>query len=306
MSGNWTCTACSTANVAADAFCVVCHIARPAPARTVVDPTTDTPRVPIATTIRPSIPSAAPAPPTTPAGQGGVPLAPGPGRGGAPTWAPEGPAPKQGVPVAALAAVVILILAVVGVVVVVGGSKGNDEVSTETSEPYVDDSDTIDTVDATDTLDTADTVDTTETVATTAPAPTTRTAQLFSSYAKIRTEPRLASAPAGEFSHRENMSIDVIGEPTADGWYKVTIEGKTGYLFGAFVRPPAAGFCVTTSIAATPTVYDDSGYAISDEKSGNKVLITASTPDYDGWPVVLPGGRRGHVPTSDVNEPECG
>ncbi|MCU1371015.1 MAG: hypothetical protein JWO77_2209 [Ilumatobacteraceae bacterium] len=317
MSHVWTCAACATANEPTESSCVVCHIPRPVAPPPASPPPADPTRVPVASTTWTPAAAGPPSPGGAPAGQGGVPLVTA-------TAAPEPPAstPRRGgVPVAALVAVVILIAAVAGVVFLTsgGGDDGSDvSADLDDGNAYVDDAGSVDSSTVDDTTSEYDdygegdeeynldeeTGTTLET--TTVPAETTRSARLFAGDAKLRSAPSLTASDVARFTGRDGAALEVIGEPTPEGWYHVRIDGQEGYLFGVFVLPPAPGFCVATSVDGVPPVWDDHGEPIPDEKSGNKVLITSSVPDSGGWSVVLPGGRSGHVLAGDLTQPVCG
>lgn len=298
MEPMWTCAACATVNGSTNTACVVCHVARPVPGQTGGWSAAAPGGPAVGTTVGRD----ATIDPTRPADPSGVPVASW-GRSETATPAPPEERPKGSVPVAAIAAAVVLFLAVAGGVAWWTSSGGEDDpiepdLAAEVTLP---ESETV----ATEPPE--------EPVTTTAPPETTSTApdavrpgRLFSGGAKLRAEPRVNAGDLGKISGREGAALEVIGSPTADGWYKVRIDGVEGYLFGAFVLPPAPGFCVGTSVGKEPVVRDDTGQELFDEKMGNKVLTTATTPGGAGWPVVLPGGRRGYVPAGDLTVRECG
>lgn len=210
---------------------------------------------------------------------------------------------------AAVIAILVAVACAAGVAVAVtAGSGGGSEPSVAAA-----DDDTGFVVDDAEDPTEADDVDpphyTTDITQHTEPTTTTeleRSATLFSGDAKVRSAPSLGASDLGRVSGRQGASLDVLGEPTAEGWYEIRIDGLHGYLFGAFVVPPARGYCVGISAGATPYVVDGAGNAIPDEKSGNKVLMTASAPSGGFWPVVLPGGSRGFVSEGELRVEACG
>lgn len=325
MSGTWTCGACSTTNESTYAHCVVCHIARgsagTAPAAA-ASPTV--PRVPV--TSRPVAPAEPASPGAVPAGQGGVPLVPPTPPAAVATPPLDAPAGKRRVPVAAIAAILVLVLGIAAAVVVVGGGGSDggtsDDVSSEydsgtdydstdydtsTDDSTADDGSSSTDYDSSDSSfdDGIDTSDTLADVPATVAEPEVRTASMHATFAKVRTEPRLDAGVAREMN-AEGMGFDVLEEATSDGWYRVNVEGTEGYLFGAFVSPPSPGFCVGTSHGAKPRLYDEFGSTIGGELSGNKVLMTATEPTSNGWPVVMPAGQTGYVSVDDVSVDSCG
>ncbi|MCB1038730.1 MAG: SH3 domain-containing protein [Acidimicrobiales bacterium] len=216
-------------------------------------------------------------------------------------------------PIAAAAAILVVLVAIVGIAVVSSGGSSDDRSDTTITTPDDDaapDADSNESYDEQGTTYDDEYDETTTTRATTTSetttTPATRSATLFSGDAKVRSAPNLYASDVTRITGHENDPIDVIGEPTADGWYHVDYQGWDGYLFGAFVIPPAPGWCVGTSVGPTPYVTDATGGEITDEKSGNKVLMSATAPTNGRWPVVLPGGARGFVSDYDIELRSCG
>lgn len=276
------------------------------PATTVVGP-----RVPVARVVP------APTGPGAPVGGpiGGLPGAPsGIAAGPAPT-PPGSPATPTKV-IAAIAGVVAVGLVVALVVLVSGGDDttsvrvaedrvvdepASDRSSSDAPDATESEEPEVTRAESTTTEDRRPSTTRRQTTTTTEP---TRSGTLFSGDAKVRSAPSLGATDVARLSGQQGASLEILGPPTR-GWYQVRIGAVEGYLFGAFVLPPAPGYCVGTSVGAEPTVVDDSGSVLTDEKTGNKVLMTASQPTDGWWPVVLPGGRTGFVSTADLIVESC-
>jgi hypothetical protein len=265
--------------------------------------------VPTATVVAPT----GPTPP--------VASAPPPGRANDPTFVPTAapggslpptPAPTssgRGPLIAVLAVLVVALVGIVGAVALVGGD--DDDVSAEadgfTDDGFTDDEFTGDGLPPEE-LEAAAAPSTSRVPTTTRPPSTTtmvrRTATLHAGEAVIREAPDLYSRELARFRDREGMSFEVLEEADADGWYRVRIDGTEGYLFGAFVLPPTRGYCVATGRGGAPRYYDEFDGTITEETSGNRVLITSPGATGD-VPVVLPGGRRGYVWSGDIDVVAC-
>ena len=182
----------------------------------------------------------------------------------------------------------------VGHVVLAGGSKGSPSATPTTAA--------VTTTAAPDLTTAPTTTEETTTTTTTA----SQTAHVFGDSARLRP----STDPLGTtklVSLTINTELTILDGPDADGWYHVQALGQTGYLFGAFVMPPAPGWCVATSYAPKPTYHDENFTEIvRTVNAGNKALLTSGIPGPAGYPAVLPDHQRGYVSQSEVQIVDCG
>ena len=126
-------------------------------------------------------------------------------------------------------------------------------------------------------------------------------ATLYGNQVSLRTEPVMSDATfiASVGNAAKNTPITIL-EHTADGWYRINIDGLDGWMFGSFVLPPADGFQVGETRSGQPAVLRDASGNPTGEKneSANAVLITNSTGDL--WELMLPDGRTGWVNGADI------
>lgn len=135
-----------------------------------------------------------------------------------------------------------------------------------------------------------------------------RSATLYSGDAKIRSSPDLGGAEVARISGRDRAPMEVIGDMDDNGWYRVRIDDSEGYLFGAFVLPPAYGSCVGQLSAGSVISLDDGTMVGSDENpSGSKILMSGE-PEIDSGlaAVLLADGRYGTVDDGTYSIEDCG
>ena len=97
----------------------------------------------------------------------------------------------------------------------------------------------------------------------------------------------------------KNTPITIL-EHTADGWYRINIDGIEGWMFGAFVLPPADGFQVGETRSGQPALLRDANGNPTgrENESANAVLITDSTGGL--WEILLPDGGTAWVNGADT------
>ncbi len=134
---------------------------------------------------------------------------------------------------------------------------------------------------------------------TTTTAPAERQVTLLVDVAKLRSAPRLNAAEVDTITNLGGSTIVVLGEPV-DGWYEVKIGTKQGWMFGAFILPPAAGLTVLQTVSGAPVaLLNSSGQALGvASASGSYALATSTSGDL--WPVILPEGGTGYVSASTM------
>jgi len=201
-----------------------------------------------------------------------------------------------------IVAAVLLALAA-GVGVSIAASSGGDDVDASATSASASPPSTGPTATVDEATTTSARPSTTTPPVTTSP---TRPGEVFSGDTRLRDAPSLAANPIRHIQGRNGSGLEVLEEASAtQPWYRVRIDGAEGYIFAAFVLPPAPGLCVAVTSGSPPDVYDANGALVQAEKSGEKVLISGPE-DGAGYPVVLPGGQRGYVHPSSVGTPICG
>lgn len=126
----------------------------------------------------------------------------------------------------------------------------------------------------------------------------TRSAVLFSNFARLRSAPDVGSAEITTLTS-EGARLEVVGE-NVDGWYLVRVGGVEGYLFGTFVDPPDPGFQIAQSRSGNAVLLDSSGRPLGiDNESGPKVLVVDSTGSL--WEVLLADGSTAFVDAGSVS-----
>ncbi len=134
---------------------------------------------------------------------------------------------------------------------------------------------------------------------TTSAAPAERSVTLLVDVAKLRSAPRLNASEVDTITNLAGTTIVAVGEPT-NGWYEVRINSKQGWMFGAFIVPPAEGFTVLQTRSGSPvTLLDSNGQALGvASASGSYALATDTTGDL--WTVILPEGGTAYVDPADM------
>lgn len=126
----------------------------------------------------------------------------------------------------------------------------------------------------------------------------TRSAVLFSNFAKLRSAPDVGSAEITTLTS-ERARLEVVGD-NVDGWYLVRIGGFEGYLFGTFVDPPDPGLQIAQARAGDAVLLDSSGRPLAiDNESGPKVLVIDSGGSL--WEVLLADGSTAFVDAGSVS-----
>lgn len=137
--------------------------------------------------------------------------------------------------------------------------------------------------------------------ATTVP-PTPRPGTLYAGTAVIRASP--GGAEIARIVGREGASLTVVEAAGTHGWYKVSIDGYAGYLYGAFVLPPDPGLCIGQTDGRKPLLYDQQGSVLNASgppPSGDKIVIVGPQESSFGWPAVGADGVQGYIRSGDVS-----
>lgn len=135
--------------------------------------------------------------------------------------------------------------------------------------------------------------------ATATPRAVDRPATLMVNLAKLRDAPRHSGRELASIEGKRGDRITVFGDPV-NGWYDVNVDGRRGWLFGAFVVPAADGFVVLQTRDEDPAqLLDSAGRPIAGQNaSGSWVLGVALEGDL--WQVLLADGASAYVEASEV------
>ena len=208
-----------------------------------------------------------------------------------PDSVPTNGRPDWVLPVIVVAAVVVVVGAIVAVMLGSGGDGdqvtsggGGTEAATVTTPPAT-------------VAPPATTFD--PDVSATAPAgERTRSATLFSNFARLRSAPDIGASVVATLE-AEGASMEVIGS-NVDGWYHVRIGGDEGYLFGTFVDPPDAGLRIAQTSGGDAVLLYSSGAPMGvDNESGPKVLVIDTSGSL--WEVLLADGSTAYVDAATVS-----
>lgn len=237
--------------------------------------------------------------------EGTPPTVPPPGVvAGPPAWssapppAPAAPSGGGGRVLLIAGAVVVLVLVGIGLGVVLAGGSDDGTTSNEAAraEPTI-----ASTSVAPSTVSlTPSTVPTTAASTTSPGSPTPRPGQLYSTYATLRSTRSLD--PATEITvveDRMGARLAILEGPV-DGWYRVSVDGIEGWVFGCFVLPSAPGQQVAeTRDGERAVLRDPSGFVVPDQNpSGDAVLVIDSASSL--WEVLLPDGRIAYVDADEM------
>lgn len=135
--------------------------------------------------------------------------------------------------------------------------------------------------------------------ATTAPASAgTRSATLFSNFARLRSAPDIGASEVTTLT-AEGARMEVIGS-NVDGWYHVRVGSDEGYLFGTFVDPPDPGLQIAQTSGGNAVLLSSAGAPLGIEnESGPKVLVVDTSGSL--WQVILADGSTAYVDAATVS-----
>jgi len=178
------------------------------------------------------------------------------------------------------------------------GIDSSDAVTTSTLAQFVAPTTTRFAI-ASTTTTTVEATTTTSAAISTTTAPAERQVTLLVDVAKLRAGPRLTAAEVDTITDLGGTTIVALGEPV-DGWYEVRIGTQQGWIFGAFILPPADGLTVVQTRSGVPvTLLNVSGQALGVENAAGSYALATSTSG-DLWPVILPEGGVGYVNAADM------
>ena len=107
---------------------------------------------------------------------------------------------------------------------------------------------------------------------------------------KVRKGPSTGYQPISEAA--KGTQLEVIGKQ--DGWYKVRVNGKEGFIYGAFVNCKTADAYTTGTLTRSKSIKDANNHTITRAQNGDRlVVLTGSTSDR--YKVQLSDGRIGFI-----------
>lgn len=107
---------------------------------------------------------------------------------------------------------------------------------------------------------------------------------------KVRKGPSTGYQPISEAA--KGTQLEVIGKQ--DGWYKVRVNGKEGFIYGAFVNCKTADAYTTGTLTRSKSIKDANNHTISRAQNGDRlVVLTGSTNER--YKVQLSDGRIGYI-----------
>lgn len=94
----------------------------------------------------------------------------------------------------------------------------------------------------------------------------------------------------------KGASLEVIGKQ--DGWYKVRVNGKEGFVYGAFVNCKTADAYTTATVRSGKSIKDSNNRTVSRAHTGDKLVIIgggSGAGNDDRYKVQLSDGRVGFL-----------
>jgi hypothetical protein len=86
--------------------------------------------------------------------------------------------------------------------------------------------------------------------------------------------------------------LEIIGKK--DGWYKVRVEGREGFVYGGFVNCKTNDAYTTATVRRDKSVKDDNNHTVSHAKAGERIVVLGGGHG-DKFKVQLASGRVGYV-----------
>lgn len=94
----------------------------------------------------------------------------------------------------------------------------------------------------------------------------------------------------------KGANVEVIGKQ--DGWYKVRVNGKEGFVYGAFVNCKTPDAYTTATVRSGKSIKDSNNHTVSRAHTGDKLVIIGGGSgggNNDRYKVQLSDGRVGFV-----------
>jgi hypothetical protein len=107
---------------------------------------------------------------------------------------------------------------------------------------------------------------------------------------KVRRGASTGYRSVGELKRGDNVQI--IGKK--DGWYKVQLDGREGFVYGGFVDCKTQDAYATATVRRGKSVRDSRGSTIGEAQTGDRVVVIGPVAN-DKYPVQLSSGRTGFL-----------
>jgi len=91
---------------------------------------------------------------------------------------------------------------------------------------------------------------------------------------------------------KRGAPIQIIGKK--DGWYKVQLDGREGYVYGGFVDTKTQDAYATATVRRGKSVKDDRDRTIGEAQTGDRVVVIGPRTN-DKYKVQLSSGRTGYL-----------
>jgi|GEM_PF-531848 len=91
---------------------------------------------------------------------------------------------------------------------------------------------------------------------------------------------------------KRGADIQIIGKK--DGWYKVQLDGREGYVYGGFVDCKTSDAYTTATVRRGKSVKDRHGSTIGEAQSGDRLVVVGPVTN-DKYQVQLSSGRTGFL-----------
>lgn len=86
--------------------------------------------------------------------------------------------------------------------------------------------------------------------------------------------------------------LEIIGKK--DGWYKVRVDGREGFVYGGFVNCKTNDAYTTATVRRDKSVKDDNNHTVSHAKAGERIVVLGGGHG-DKYKVQLASGSVGYV-----------
>ncbi|MBS1991136.1 MAG: SH3 domain-containing protein [Cyanobacteria bacterium SZAS LIN-3] len=91
---------------------------------------------------------------------------------------------------------------------------------------------------------------------------------------------------------KRGQEVQIIGKK--DGWYKVQLDGREGYVYGGFVDCKTQDAYTTATVRRGKAVRDSRGSTIGEAQSGDRLVVIGPVTN-DKYKVQLSSGRTGYL-----------
>ncbi len=118
----------------------------------------------------------------------------------------------------------------------------------------------------------------------------------LTSYVKMRSGPNTSYQSVQELDPK--AAITIIGKE--NGWYKVKIANKEGYVYGGLVNNHKSGGYINKTIKQASTVKDDQQHTIDNINTGDHLILLSGLKN-NRYKVMLSNGKTGYVSKEAVD-----